>query len=128
VLNGGIDEIPNDLLDFFEKNMNPEYQYKLEKDVPINNQQMLDTTKTILSILFRDYWATEEQKRLIIKKENYEKMLEDKAKREKYGTKIEFDNKKTEDTQQLQMIVYKENKFFKIIRRILNFFKSDREV
>ena len=122
-----------------EKNSNPEYEYQLKKDVPLEEQEMLDTTKVILSIIYRDYWATEEQRQVILEKEKYERALEEKEKIEKYGTSIEFQSNKevidsnikqlqeeaewNEQTQN-QMVVYKENKLMTFFRKLLQIFKK----
>ena len=120
MLNGGIDDIPDYLIKYFEDNMNPDYEYVIEKNVPLKDQKMSDITKAILSIIFRDYWATEEQRQIILEKEKADRIIDNKEKEEKYGTEISFNKKKTETTSiesENKLIVYKKEK------KIVAFFK-----
>lgn len=103
--------------------MNPDYEYILEQDVPIKEQKMMEETKAILSIIFRDYWATPQQRNIIIEKEKYDMQEAEKKKIEKYGTEINFRNDNKEHFSQQnrnELVVYKEN----IFRKIINFLKN----
>ena len=46
---------------------------------------MSKTAKTIIAILFRDYWATSEQKSKILKYEKYVTIKEEEIKKRKYN-------------------------------------------
>lgn len=110
--------------------MNPDYEYTFEYGISIKDQKMMDITKAILSIFYRDYWANPEQRKLIIEKENLEKKLIEKAKREKYGTEIKFKTTKKESqitTTQNDMIVYKENVVKKFLSKIFSILKHSKE-
>lgn len=43
-------------------NKNKEYKPNIDRTRPISEQELLKETKAILSLLFRSYWATEEEK------------------------------------------------------------------
>ena len=128
MLNGGIDDIPDYLIKYFEDNMNPDYEYVIEKNVPLKDQKMSDITKVILSIIFRDYWATEEQRQIILEKEKADRIIDNKEKEEKYGTEISFNKKKTETTSiesENKLIVYKkENKIVAFFKRLFSRLKK----
>lgn len=88
-----IDKIPQEIIQTFELGMDKNYDYVLtlkdiEKD--FSEYNLLDETKAILAILFRDYWANSYQREKIIAKENYDKQ---KKLKEKYNIDNLFKNK-----------------------------------
>lgn len=104
--------------------MNPDYEYTIEYGIPMKNQKMMDITKAILSIFYRDYWANPEQRKLIMEKEKLERRLIEKEKREKYGTEIKFKTTKKEVVTQNDMIVYKENIVKRFLSKIFSMLKN----
>lgn len=54
-------KIPLEVIDAIENNMNEEYEYYMNEDIDLSNQQMLPETKAALFNLFRDYLSTPEQ-------------------------------------------------------------------
>lgn len=122
-IEGGYEKIPLSVINNFKKNCNPDYIYQLDKNLPISEQKMLDTTKAILSVLFRNYWATNEQRKIILQHEKNERILIENEKIRRYGKTV-FDAKPENNTKQsAEMIVYKENIISKIVNRIKRFFK-----
>lgn len=55
-------KIPVELLEVIEKNRNTNYQYNLDKNKSLFQQDMLEGTKAILLNIFRDYIANPIQK------------------------------------------------------------------
>lgn len=104
--------------------MNPDYEYTIEYGIPMKNQKMMDITKAILSIFYRDYWANPEQRKLIMEKEKLGRRLIEKEKREKYGTEIKFKTTKKEVVTQNDMIVYKENIVKRFLSKIFSMLKN----
>lgn len=105
--------------------MNPNYEYSLNKNISLKDQKMMNLTKAILSVIYRDYWATPEQKNIIIKKEKLDRIEDEKRKIEKYGTEINFSrqNKNIAQNNKNELIIYKENFFIKILKKIKAFIK-----
>ena len=60
-----VKKIPEEMINMFEKNMDKEYKYTINKNKPFNKQIMLKETREILAILYKDYWANEKQKERI---------------------------------------------------------------
>jgi uncharacterized protein (DUF2344 family) len=60
------------------------------------NQEMLEETRVLLSIVYRDFLATDEEKRQIIKAENEELSKEEKIKQEKYDINMIFEKRDNE--------------------------------
>ena len=116
-------KIPPEVLETIEENMNKEYEFMLDDELELKEQQMLPETKAILFNLFRDYLATTEQKEKIIKMQNEERQKNELKKQQNYNVDV-FQNKtkistKTIENQDNELIKYKES----IFSKICNFFK-----
>lgn len=121
-----VNKIPKDKIEFFYQNMNYDYEYNISKET-FDGQTMLDETKAILTILFRDYWATPEQKEKLLNFTKNAEIVIEKENREKYNPDNLFKNRSInhiENVQQEQALVeYKEPFFKRIINKIRNLFK-----
>jgi len=78
-------KIPQNLIELFRDEANNNNDFKFDINKKINEQQISDKAKTILAILFRDYWATEEQREIILKKERYDREKSEIKKRIDYS-------------------------------------------
>ncbi len=119
-------KIPKDVIAFYEKNKDINYQYEVNSNVPLEEQEISEKANAIIINIFRDYFATETQKEklenILI---NNDKIIEER-KREKYNLDNLFKNNKTEEqiqedqqSENVQMIEYKEeNVFGKILNKI----------
>ena len=117
-------KIPEEKINLFEKNSNKNYTFSYNPRVTLDEQNVSKITKTIIAILFRDCWATPEQKEKIIEKENYDKIKIEKEKAKQYETDYLFKQKvlKTEEIK-TNLPVKKQRLFVKIINFIKNIFK-----
>ena len=87
-------------------------------------EEMLEETKILLSIVYREFIASKEERKQIIKKEKNELLQEEKRIREKYNPDNLFKNKvaKVETIQNsVAMVEYKES----IFTKIKNWFKRN---
>ena len=122
-----VSKIPKEKIIFFSNNMDKNYEYDISIDT-FDGTTMLEETKAILTILFRDYWATNEQKEKIIKYENsMRKRLEEEAKI-KYNSEDLFKNQSEFKRDKLQnestdLVEYKESFMKKIINKVLSLIK-----
>lgn len=110
-------KIPKSFINFIEENMDRNYDYIVKHVDDFQNQEMLDETKIILSIIYRDFIASSEEKNQIYKTENFELLREEKIIREKYNPNNLFKNKATKvETVEnsVAMVEYKESIFTKI--------------
>ena len=57
-------KIPKEKLEIYVKYMDNSYDYKIDNNKPIQEQDMMEETKAILSNIFRDYFANDYQKQL----------------------------------------------------------------
>lgn len=126
-------KIPKSFLDFVEENKDNSYEYKVENIDNFQNENMMEETKIMLSIIYRDFIASGEEKEQMLKQKNKEvvkdseesssdNLLEnEEIKKEEEEreeeTKIEekIDNTET----QIALVEYKES----IFRRIINWIK-----
>jgi len=122
-------KIPQEKIIFFRNNMDNSYQYNISKET-FDGKTMLEETKAILTILFRDYWAIPMQKEKILAYENLERNRQEEEMRLKYNPdnlfkkrKQEIVDKKQTITDEIAIVEYKENVLKKIINKILNIFK-----
>lgn len=120
-----VNKIPKDKIEFFYKNMDRNYNYNISKDT-FDGQTMLDETAAILTILFRDYWANQEQREKLVKfTQNAENVIEAEE-REKYNPDNLFKNRNMNNFENIQqeqaLILYKEPLLKRIINRILKIF------
>ena len=89
-------KIPLEVIDAIENNMNEEYEYYMNEDIDLSNQQMLPETKAALFNLFRDYLSTPEQKEKIIRMQREDRLKLERQKEQKYGKNV-FENKKVKE-------------------------------
>lgn len=120
------EKIPKEYIKFLKENCNNEYEFIYDTSKSFNEQELLDDTKYILFGLFEKYGATEIQKAKInAYKINYRNQLE-KQRIKKYNSNDIFKNEQGKNIEEnvipTEMIVYKENIFKKLIKRIKRFF------
>lgn len=114
-------KIPNDMIELFKTNANNDNEFVYNPNKTLEEQNVSETARTIIAILFRDYWATETQKEKIIAKQNYDR---EKIKEEKYNYNNLFKSKSSlfnENIEEQRLIIYKESVFKKIFNKILSF-------
>jgi hypothetical protein len=63
------EKIPKSKIKVFEENSNKNYSFTYDENKTLDEQNVSEITKAIIAILFRDYWATKEQRYVIIKKQ-----------------------------------------------------------
>lgn len=121
------EKIPTSLLYFIEENMDKDYFFMLDDSIPLEEQSFMDETLGIISLIWRDYLCTAEEREKI-KKEDEKNFKEiqnqiEKERREKYNPDDIFKNKATiQQDQQVQndvaLIEVKENLFTKFLKKL----------
>ena len=76
-------KIPKEKIEFYEKNKDKEYKFKIDSNVDISNQKISQEANAIIILLYREYFATEKQKKILkeILQLNQEKAEIEKKKR-----------------------------------------------
>lgn len=89
-----INKIPKEILLTFEQYKDNNYEFEINDNYDLSSLKLMDETKAIWVNLFRDYWATEiERKRIIKVQRNLVKEMEIE-KCQKCASKNIFTNKK----------------------------------
>lgn len=119
-----VEKIPLKLRGFFEDVSKPNYNVRIDPQKPLEEQDLKEKTKDLITVIYRNYWCTEEEKRILDKQllENDKKYEEEL--RKKYDPDKLFEKKpkvqENEDTKEL--IKYEKHgiiyKLFSWIRRI----------
>ena len=122
-----VKKIPEEKLKVFLKFKDESYIYKVDETKSFFEQDMMPETKAIFTILFEDYWATDEQREALKQKEKEAfKELEDK-KRNLYNSDNLFKNKKVNEVEKYikntNITLLNEKWYNKIIRVLKNIFK-----
>ena len=85
-LKDGYHSVPMNKIKKMKKECNLNHKFKLQPNLPLKEQELLDETKAILSVLYCNYWASIEQKEIIKQKEKYDLKVLEKEKEGKYNT------------------------------------------
>ena len=121
------EKIPNKMIRMFEEKMDKNYEFKYDESKNFDEQELLIETKAILANIFRDYWATPEQRERIVAKQNYDRLKVEEQKKERYNPDNLFKNtnmNNIEKNQQEQALEeYKESIFKRFINKIKSIFK-----
>lgn len=120
------DKIPKTMIDTFNAKMDTNYNFSIDINKDFEEQELLDETKAILAIIFRDYWATTYQKERIQAKEKYDRQRIEEEKRTNFNYDIFNKHNKAKNIEHelnnynLPIEVKKE----KLYERMIIFFKK----
>ena len=117
-------KIPKEKIDLFEKNANLNYDFSYDINKTLDEQNVSKKAKTIIAILFRDYWATDAQREKIKAKEQYDRKMKEEENREKYNPDNLFKKKEVEETfvkEENNLIVYEQTTWY---NKIFSFFNN----
>lgn len=119
-------KVPKEKINLFEHNANKEYIFDYDSTKTLEEQNVSKTARAIIAILFRDYWATDEQRNKIKAFQNNKRQQIEEENKRKYNTDI-FKNRtnianesQSGQAENMQLVEYKEN----IFKRIIGFFKK----
>lgn len=59
-----LNRLPENFIEFIHENMNTNYKSNIDFNVDIDKQNLLYETSAILSLIYRNYWATDEEKNI----------------------------------------------------------------
>ena len=125
------EKIPFEMIEVFEDNSNIDYIVEYNPNIDLSNQNISKEARTIIAILFRDYWATKIQQSKILKKEKSDLYISEETKKEKYNYETLFktnniekeqEQKQENKIQETSLIEYKENFFERFKKFLLKLF------
>ena len=117
-------EIPKEKIDFYEKHKDREYDFKINPNIDLAEQNISRKANAILVSLFRDYFATAKQKEILknLLQQNQEKL--EKEKYLKYNPdnifNKSYDNNIKDSKDEVALVEIKNEVGY---RKILKFFK-----
>lgn len=117
-----LSKIPEDFKKFIEKNKS-DYVSEINPNIDLAKQNLLYETKVILSVLYREYWTPEEERKKLIEFDNIE------LQKEKYDYDTLFKNKPNKIKETVPenyvetSLVVQESIIKKILNKIKKIFK-----
>lgn len=118
------DRIPKKFISYFENNKSQEYNWTIDKSLPLEKQDLLPITKEILTVLYKDFICDDIERVKLEKTLSNNEIKYQEELREKYNPDNIFkDRQKTTEYVEIQeenteIATYKESFFSKIISRI----------
>ena len=116
--------IPKKFIIYIENNKSENYDWKIDETIPLYEQDLLPTTKEILTVLYKDYTCDDVERAEIEKILNDNEIKYQEELKEKYNPNNMFNNKAKEVTDTVtedetkEVVAYKESFFRKIINKI----------
>lgn len=123
-----VNKIPSDKILLWRDNMKEDYNFEIDEEKPLSEQNISKEARAILANIFKQYWATDYQKERIETKEKYDVEQIEKEKYAKYNPNDIFKNRKQETSKDgnisntVAMVEYKESIFKRIIDKIKRIF------
>ena len=118
-------KIPEEKIKFYEENMDKNYNFTINPNIDLSEQNISKETKALIVTLYEDYFATEEQKEKIKEILELNQKKAEQEKRKKYNPQNLFETNKViekvknNNKQETALIQYKENFFIRFRNYIL---------
>ena len=90
------DKVPNYIIENMQHEKDLAYEYKLTSIDSFENQNLLKETEAILAVFYRDYWASDKQKKKLQEIEFLERKIAEEDKIKKYESKVSIKSPKSE--------------------------------
>lgn len=122
-------KVPQKFINFLQDNMNAYYKVNINSNIEIDRQKLLAETEDILALIYRSYWATDEEKQEFLGKDIQELRSIEEYKKNRYKDITEIFEKKrnlNNVTLNNELIVIQEDNFIKkLFKKILEIFKRE---
>ena len=116
-----VEKIPLQLRNIITETKSNLYKFEYNKELPISKQNIKPQTRAIISLIYRSYWCSPEEKEALMKEKREE--LGKVSKIETYNPDDMFKTKEPVEEKKEELIVIKKENFLKrIINRIKKFF------
>ena len=116
-------KIPSEKIELYKAMQEKNYNFKYNPSKTLDEQNVSKRAKAIIALLFRDYWATDIQRKKILEKQKYDRQRIEEEKKQKYQDKDLFKKEERtieikDNTESVTLIKYKENVFNRFLNRI----------
>ena len=128
-----IDKIPIRMMNFIEENMEKNYIFFINEKIPIESQNFRNETLGIISLIYRDYIASKEERKKIIEDDtdSLNKLQAELSEKYNYDNlfKNESKNKNVDDNgaYSTELTIYEEKWYIKILNAIFKLFKKNNK-
>ena len=120
-------KIPTNIIEAIESNKDEEYTYDYDEELEYEDWSLMPETKAILYNIFKQYLATEEQRKYLQQKERLENYKIESEKIKKYNSENLFkkgkEAKKVEQEENNELIVKRDSSFKKILEKLKSIFR-----
>ena len=120
-------KIPANIIDAIENNKDEEYTYDYDEELEYEDWSLMPEAKAILYNIFKQYLATEEQRKYLQQKERLENYKIESEKIKKYNSenlfKKEKEVKKVEQEENNELIVKRDSRFKRILEKLKSIFR-----
>lgn len=112
--------IPKKVISYFENNKSKEYNWAIDKSLSLEKQDLLPTTKELLTVLYKDFICDDIERIKLEKTLSNNELKYQEALRKKYNPDTIFKDTEYVKTQTKikEIAPYKESFFSKIISKI----------
>ena len=119
------EKIPKSKIELYKTNANKDYVFNYNPTKTLDEQNVSKIAKGIIAILFRDYWATPEQREKIIRKQNNDRIQIEMEKAKKYNPDVFKANKNKEEVKNKSLVKVEKQKWYeKVLVFIRNIFSK----
>lgn len=128
-----VNKIPKKFMEFMKNNASRTYQKEMSDNQNLNDLTLKEKTKDILTMIYRNYWCTLEQRSDLDKildenEEKYQEQLREKYNPDNLFKKNTSKEETVEEAENTQIIEYKpENIFQKIWSKLKNLFHKRKK-
>ena len=122
-------KIPTNIINAIENNKDEEYMYEYDEELEYEDWSLMPETKAILYNIFKQYLATEEQRKYLQQKERLENYKIESKKIKKYNSENLFKKEKGQETEKVvqeennKLIVKRDLSFKKILAKLKSIFR-----
>lgn len=121
-------KIPKNFLELIKRNVEPDYKVNIDYSKSINNQNLQRDTRVLLSLIYRDYLCSQEEKDRLIQNDKIQ-LNNEKEQQHSFNNLFKDNVEKTEIEKkelynaETQIIKYRESSFFtNFINKLKAFF------
>jgi len=122
-----VNKIPKRFIEYIIEHKDRDYEVQISNNIPLKNQNVKDETKSIMALIYRNYFCTEEEKNLYDERLNQNQQQYEKVLNEKYSYENLFKNNITKEEVMPEQIsynytiAYKKGKLYKVKNRLKRF-------
>lgn len=122
-------KIPTNIINAIENNKDEEYMYEYDEELEYEDWSLMPETKAILYNIFKQYLATEEQRKYLQQRERLENYKIESEKIKKYNSENLFKKEKVQEAEKVvqeennKLTVKRDSSFKKFLEKLKSIFR-----